>query len=65
MSATVQPKLTYKPQRKLEVFFTGGTARVTRDGQLLACCCGEQVKVGWWLENPMPNNEDEPPWLAD
>ncbi len=39
------PKLTYRPRRKLEVFYTGGAARVTRDGKRLVCTCGEQVQV--------------------
>ena len=38
-------KLTYRPARKLEVFYTGGAARLTRDGKLLACACGDEVKV--------------------
>lgn len=38
-------KLTYRPTRKLEVFYTGGAARLTRDGKLLACACGDEVKV--------------------
>jgi hypothetical protein len=37
-------KTVYKA-RKLEVFFTGGPARLTRDGKLLACACGEEVKA--------------------
>ena len=38
-------KLTYRPARKLEVFYTGGAARLTRDGKLLACACGDEIKV--------------------
>ncbi|GFH15415.1 WD_REPEATS_REGION domain-containing protein [Haematococcus lacustris] len=44
MAEPLRPKLTYRPQRKLEVFFTGGVARISRDGKLLACGCGEEVK---------------------
>eukprot|EP00983_Pelagomonas_calceolata_P079176 1154560-Pelagomonas_calceolata.AAC.22 len=38
-------KQTYKKASVLEPYFTGGAARVTRDGKLLACVCGEEVKV--------------------
>jgi hypothetical protein len=38
-------KQTYRPTQKLEVFYTGGTARVTRDNKLIACTCGDEVKV--------------------
>lgn len=41
----LHPKATYRPKQKLEVFFTGGAARITRDGKLLACACGEEVKA--------------------
>jgi U3 small nucleolar RNA-associated protein 13 len=44
-SGPVQPKQTYKAKQKLEVFYTGGAARITRDGKLLACACNEEVKV--------------------
>lgn len=42
----VQLKQTYRPKHKLECFFTGGAARVTRDGKLVVCACSEEVKVG-------------------
>lgn len=41
----LQLKKTYKTTSKLEVFYTGGAARVSRDGKLLACTCNEDVKV--------------------
>ncbi|KAK9810337.1 hypothetical protein WJX72_008955 [[Myrmecia] bisecta] len=37
-------KLTYKPRVKLEVFYTGGSVVLSRQGQL-ACACGDEVKV--------------------
>jgi len=39
-------KNNYKKDRVLEPFFTGGAARVSRDGKLVACVCGDEVKVG-------------------
>lgn len=41
----LQPKVTYKPKAKLEPFFTGAAARVTRDSKHLVCACGDEVKV--------------------
>lgn len=38
-------KLCYRPQGKLEMFFSGGAARITRDGKTLACASGEEVKA--------------------
>eukprot|EP00798_Chlamydomonas_sp_ICE-L_P002642 gene2643-5017_t len=37
-------KQTYRPSQKLEVFYTGGAARITRDGKLLVCTCGDEIK---------------------
>ena len=45
MAQPLETKLTYRPSRKLQVFFTGGAARVSRDGKLLVCACGDEVKV--------------------
>ncbi len=45
MAETLASKLTYRPDRKLEVFYTGGAAKITRDGRLLCCACGDEVKV--------------------
>jgi U3 small nucleolar RNA-associated protein 13 len=41
----LQAKVTYKPSAKLEVFYTGGPARISKDGKFLACACHEDVKV--------------------
>ena len=41
----LQPKLTYKPRFKLEPFFTGAAARVTRDNKHLMCACADEVKA--------------------
>ena len=41
----LQLKANYRPTSKLQVFYTGGAARVTRDGKLLACTCTDEVKV--------------------
>jgi len=41
----MEAKQTYKKAQVLEPYFTGGAARITRDGKLLACVCGEEVKV--------------------
>ena len=43
--ASLEAKLTYRISRKLEVFYTGGAAKLTRDGRLLACACSDEVKV--------------------
>ena len=45
MEGPIAAKVTYRATQKIEVFFTGGAARITRDGKLLACTCGEQVQV--------------------
>jgi hypothetical protein len=42
----LQPKATYRPKSKLEVFYTGGAAVVTKDGKHIACACSDEVKVG-------------------
>jgi hypothetical protein len=47
----LQPKLTYKPRLKLEPFFTGAAARVTRDNKHIVCACADEVKAslaGTW-----------------
>ncbi|MEW5303709.1 MAG: hypothetical protein WDW36_006375 [Sanguina aurantia] len=41
----VQSKLTYRTQQKIEAFFTGGAARITRDGLHVVCACNDEVKV--------------------
>ncbi|GIM03852.1 hypothetical protein Vretimale_8516 [Volvox reticuliferus] len=41
----LQLKATYRPTAKIEVFYTGGAARLTRDGKLLACSCADEVKI--------------------
>lgn len=38
-------KASYRPRAKLEQFYTGGAARVTRDGRHAVCACGDEVKV--------------------
>jgi hypothetical protein len=45
MSDSLQLKTTYKPKAKLEAFYTGAAARVTRDGKHVVCACGDEVKV--------------------
>lgn len=40
-----QQKSNYRKDQVLEPFYTGGAACITRDGKLLACVCGEEVKV--------------------
>ena len=35
----------YAPSSKLKVFYTGGAARLSNDGQLLACACGDDVSI--------------------
>lgn len=35
----------YRLQSRLEVFYTGGAVRVSNDGAVLACACGDEVKV--------------------
>jgi U3 small nucleolar RNA-associated protein 13 len=42
---SLKPKLTYRAQAKLEVFYTGGAARLSADASLLACACGDEVKL--------------------
>ena len=41
----IQTKTNYRLKSKLEVFYTGGPAQVSGDGKLIACACGDQVKV--------------------
>lgn len=41
----LQPKQTYRPKAKLQPFFTGGSARLTRDGKYVVCACADEVKV--------------------
>ena len=36
---------SYRVRRKLEAFYTGGAARLSQDGSLLACACADEVKV--------------------
>jgi U3 small nucleolar RNA-associated protein 13 len=43
-AAPARAKTVYRPQARLEVFYTGGPAQLSRDG-LLACACGDEVKV--------------------
>ncbi len=43
MAAT--QKLNYRVKLKLEVFYSGGAVRLSHDGKLLACACGDEVKV--------------------
>ena len=40
----VRAKTVYRPQARLEVFYTGGPAHLSCEG-LLACACGDEVKV--------------------
>lgn len=46
MADSPQLKTTYKPKAKLEAFYTGAAARLTRDGKHVVCSCGDEVKVG-------------------
>lgn len=39
------PKHSYRVRRKLEVFYTGGPVRLSRDGRLLACACADEAKL--------------------
>lgn len=43
-SKQVRAKTVYRPQARLEVFYTGGPAHLSSEG-LLACACGDAVKV--------------------
>ena len=43
-SKQVRAKTVYRPQARLEVFYTGGPAHLSSEG-LLACACGDEVKV--------------------
>ena len=45
-ASSLTAKLTYRVNRKLEPFYTGGAAKLTRDGRLLVCACSDEVKVG-------------------
>ena len=40
----IRPKLTYRPKASIEVFYTGGAVSLASTG-LLACACGDDVKV--------------------
>lgn len=44
-AAPARAKTVYRPQARLEVFYTGGPAQLSADGGLLACACGDEVKV--------------------
>jgi len=50
MAALLQPKLTYEATAKLEVFYTGGAARLSPDGASVACACGDETKVSLFVE---------------
>ena len=50
MAALLQPKLTYEATAKLEVFYTGGAARLSPDGAFVACACGEETKVSFSVQ---------------
>lgn len=50
--STARAKLTYRPRTKLEVFYTGGAARLSPDGSQLASACGDEAKV------PMVQNDE-------
>lgn len=41
----LQLKTAYRPRARLEAFYTGAAARVTRDGRRAVCACGDEVKV--------------------
>lgn len=43
-------KKNYKVINKLEVFYTGGPARLLRGGEQLVCACGDEVKVRIMME---------------
>ena len=38
-------KTAYRPSATLEVFYTGGAACLSSQGNLLACACSDEVKV--------------------
>ena len=42
---SVSAKQTYRPKLRLEVFYTGGAAKLSPSGQHVACACGDEVKV--------------------
>lgn len=39
-------KQNYRVRSRLEVFYTGGSVRLSNDGTTLACACADEVKVG-------------------
>ena len=41
----VVARSNYRQKAKLEVFYTGGAARLSGDGKLVACACADEVKV--------------------
>ena len=45
MATPLTAKLNYRVKAKLEVFYTGAAARLSRDGKQLACACADEVKV--------------------
>jgi U3 small nucleolar RNA-associated protein 13 len=46
VATELQAKVTYRARSKLEVFYTGGAAVVTKDGKHIVCACADEVKVG-------------------
>lgn len=38
-------KQNYRLDARLDVFYTGGTLRLSRDGTQTACACHDEVKV--------------------
>ena len=56
MAAPLQLKLTYEATAKLEVFYTGGAARLSPDGGSVACACGDEIKVRSLYHLPAPNH---------
>ena len=43
--AMAAAKQNYRVRQRLEVFYTGGSVRLSADGRLLACACADEVKV--------------------
>ena len=44
-------KQNYRPRSRLEVFYSGGCVRLSKDGTTLACACADEVKVRIWEAN--------------